>query len=105
MFNGKLFGSKYFSILFEDYVELNYSEEFLTVSIPSQSFMLKIQPGINSSSVTDRVINTSLKRLELPFNGNINTLDEGIYIFNHLFFFFNLFIFFLFNFFYLIFLF
>jgi hypothetical protein len=76
MIDEKLHGSKQFSIIKEDWIELKFVEEVKNVSIPSEVHLLKDQVGIQIPSNTKSLVNQTIKRVSLPENGKKKILKK-----------------------------
>lgn len=78
--NGKLFGSKYFSVVFEDWVQLHYTETMEEAVIPVSTHQIHPIPGIDISAAGPLLVKRTIKQILLPQNGKRGNLEKGFFI-------------------------
>lgn len=77
----RLYGSKCFSIIREDWQELHFKEEIKSVLVESHLHSLQQQPGIHLPTVGPVIVRQSIQRISLPENGVTGNIEQGMYIF------------------------
>jgi hypothetical protein len=77
MISDRLYGSKCFSIILEDWVELKFTENIRETTLEISEHVLIPQPGINTSCATTSVVKSTIKRALLPENGLEGDLQKG----------------------------
>jgi hypothetical protein len=73
----KLFGSKSFSIVKEEWLELKYTEEVKQIEIISHISQQKLIAGVNSTPATKSLIKLAIRQARLPENGRTCNPLEG----------------------------
>jgi hypothetical protein len=81
LINGKLFGSKCFSVILEDWVPLYFKETIEEIIVAAVVPEIPPIPGIDISATGPILLNRTVKQIVLPQNGKRGSLKKGmIYI-------------------------
>jgi hypothetical protein len=78
MIANKLFASKCFSIILDDWIELKFNENMKETTLEISEHVVTPQPGITRSYATTTIVNSMIKRALLPENGTVGDLQKGI---------------------------
>lgn len=82
LINGKLFGSKCFSVILEDWVPLYFKETIEEIIVAAVVPEIPPIPGIDISATGPILLNRTVKQIVLPQNGKRGSLKKGmIYIY------------------------
>jgi hypothetical protein len=86
MIKGSLYGSKSFSILYEDWVFLSFHEKVEVMEIIASNHEISSPRAEEHFFVGNSTVRPTLKRLCLPENGKKGNLKEGLlfYVYIHL---------------------
>jgi hypothetical protein len=85
--NNKLFASKFFSVVLEDWVELKFIEKIEDRIIEATNHLLEPQPGVGMSFAGSVILQNTVKRIDIPENGRKGNLISGFILRCFLFFF------------------